>query len=71
MADRTTHVLLEVGKTQRKFEINHAERLLKMPNNGGWQLPKDSEYQLDEKNGLIRRENKGATKKSSEKADHK
>lgn len=28
----------ETLKTTRDFEVSHAERLLKMPNNGGWQL---------------------------------
>lgn len=40
----------------REFEVSHAERLLNMPNNGGWQLPKDSEYEL--KDGVITKRNK-------------
>lgn len=39
---------------RREFGVAHAERLLDMgPQlNGGWELPKDSEYYYDEENGL-------------------
>jgi hypothetical protein len=40
----------------RQFEVSHAERLLAMPNNGGWHLPEDSSYEY--KNGSISRRNK-------------
>lgn len=38
----------------REFSVAHAERLLDMGSelNGGWELPKDSEYHYDEENGL-------------------
>lgn len=39
----------------RQFEVSHAERLLAMPNNGGWHLPKDSQYEY--KDGSITRRN--------------
>lgn len=47
-----------LGVTQ-KFEISHAERLLRMPNNAGWEL-KDNGYIFTHENGIIRRTNKGA-----------
>ena len=40
----------------RQFEVSHAERLLAMPNNGGWLLPENSPYEF--KNGSISRRNK-------------
>ena len=40
----------------RQFEVSHAERLLAMPNNGGWHLPENSPYEF--KNGSISRRNK-------------
>jgi hypothetical protein len=40
----------------RQFEVSHAERLLAMPNNGGWTLPVDSPYTYA--NGSISRRNK-------------
>lgn len=47
------------------LEIAHAERLLKMPKNGGWKLPKDSLYKLT-KDGLIKKSNRGNTKSAQE-----
>ena len=44
---------------KREFEITHAERLLGMPNNGGWQLPENSEYIFDLNDGLKRKQPKG------------
>lgn len=58
-------------KITEEYEINHAERILRMPNNGGWQLPEDSEYKFDFNNGIGYRENKkgntGAEKKAGDK----
>lgn len=55
-----TNVVLENSKTgtTQEFEINHAERLLRMPNNGGWVLPKDSSYTFSLKNGIGFRQDK-------------
>ena len=61
---RTNMVTLQVGETKQDFEINHAERILRMPNNGGWELPIDSNYIMDKTNGLTVKRNKGAGKKS-------
>lgn len=60
-----TEVELEntAANNLQTFEINHAERLLRMPNNGGWQLPKDSPYYFDYKNGIGYKQNQtGSTK---------
>ena len=38
----------------REFDIDHAERILRMKNSG-WQLPKNSEFELI--NGTISRRN--------------
>jgi hypothetical protein len=40
----------------RQFEVSHAERLLAMPNNGGWHLPENSPYMYE--NGSISRRHK-------------
>ena len=55
-----------MGDKRQEFEINHAERILRMPDNGGWRLPDDSNYQMDEVNGLTSKRNKGKDKKSEE-----
>lgn len=47
----------KLGVTQ-KFEISHAERLLRMPNNAGWKLREGSNYIFTEEDGIIRRSNK-------------
>lgn len=36
----------------KEFEISHAERILRMPNNGGWRLSDDSRYQFDTLYGI-------------------
>jgi hypothetical protein len=62
MAKTTIVRLTCTSLGSRDFEISHAERLLNMPNNGGWQLPKDSEYEL--KDGIISRRNKKGSRAS-------
>ena len=52
----TTVTLVANGVTQ-DFEMSHAERLLRMPNNGGWELPANSNYEFID-NGIRRRGNK-------------
>ena len=48
-----TLVALPAG-TRQSFSIDHAERLLRMPNSG-WELPKDSDYEYDRVTGLHRK----------------
>lgn len=52
---KRTLVTLQVGEWLQDFEIDHAERLLAMPDNGGWHLPADSDYQFDKENGITRK----------------
>lgn len=62
---KVTIVELECPKLgKREFEITHAERLLAMPKNGGWALPKESDYEL--KDGVIIRRNKKGVKGTEE-----
>lgn len=44
------------GGTIREFDIDHAERILKIPYSG-WMLPKDSDFELT-KDGTINRRDK-------------
>lgn len=49
----TTVILINAALGwSRDFAPDHAERLLSLRNNGGWELPKDSPYTYDKKNGL-------------------
>ena len=57
MNAKTTTVTLVANGVTREFEISHAERLLNMPNNGGWQLPENSKFEFVN-NGLQRRQDK-------------
>lgn len=61
-------VLLQVGKKNREFEINHAERILRMPDNGGWKLPANSKYRFNKVDGLTIKRNTGDSEESQEKA---
>lgn len=53
------------GKIQ-EFEINHAERILRMPNNGGWRLPDNSPYQFDYYDGITKRTSQGDSAAAAE-----
>lgn len=64
MNAKTTMVVLTCQSLgEREFEITHAERLLGMPNNGGWVLPTDSEYEY--KDGSISRKSTKGTKREA------
>lgn len=60
MASKTTKVALHLPENNHteEFEIAHAERILRLKNNGGWQLPENSKYQFDEENGITKRDTK-------------
>lgn len=57
-------------KITEPYEINHAERILRMPNNGGWQLPEDSEHTFDFNDGIGNRENKPGVSGAKEEANN-
>lgn len=55
----TTVILINAALGwSRGFAPDHAERLLSLRNNGGWELPKDSPYTYTEENGLAVKRNK-------------
>jgi len=59
----TVKLVVEKSGMSQEFSVSHAERLLDMGEflNGGWKLPKDSNYIYDEENGLRLKANKGNT----------
>jgi hypothetical protein len=57
MASKVTTVRLRAGEIEREFEVGHAERLLRMPNNGGWHIADDEKVELTE-NGFKPRKHK-------------
>jgi len=62
MNAKTTNVTLVANGVTEEFEFSHAERILRMPRNGGWKLPKDSKFEFVN-NGLRcrtdKKENRG------------
>lgn len=51
-----SYVILETAKGRKQeFEVNHAERILRDPSNGGWRLPEDSPYKFDYYDGITKR----------------
>jgi len=60
MNAKTTAVTLVANGVTEEFEFSHAERILRMPRNGGWHLPDDSKYEFVN-NGLQRRGDKEKT----------
>ncbi len=48
MASKITSVRLQVRDEVRVFEVEHAERLLRLPNNGGWHIADDEKVELTE-----------------------
>ena len=52
-----------------EFTITHAERLLRLRNNGGWRLPDNSTFKFDNENGIGYKRDKKADN-GAEKAQH-
>lgn len=67
---KTTTILLECSSLNivREFEISHAERLLRMQNNGGWRLPENSHFKFDIENGITVNRNKKENRGKQEEA---
>lgn len=57
MATKITEVRLQVGDRIRTFDAEHAERLLRYPDNGGWHIADDEKVELTE-NGFRPRKDK-------------
>lgn len=68
---RISEIELQVGDKVQTFEISHAERLLRMTNNGGWEIPEGSIYKFNAKNGTIFRSDKGDSTESKEETNDK
>lgn len=73
MAAKVTKVVLECPalNTTEEFEITHAERLLRMPNNGGWQLPEKTPFEFSKENGIRYKAHKKGDNGTEEKGDDK
>jgi len=58
MGSKVTTIRLQVGSRIEAFEAEHAERLLRMSNNGGWHIADDEKVELTQ-NGFRPRKSKG------------
>jgi hypothetical protein len=48
MGAKVSTIRLQVGERIETFGAEHAERLLRMPNNGGWKIADDEKVELTE-----------------------
>lgn len=62
----TIKLVVKNANIEQEFSVDHAERLLNMgiKNNGGWQLPDNSEYCFSKENGIRLKQNKREPKKA-------
>jgi len=65
--EKTITLIVPRHNIKQEFTLPHAERLLDMGSalNGGWELPKDSNYYYDEENGLRVKSNQGNPAKAN------
>ena len=64
-------VVLEVKEhnMEKPFSIEHAERLLRMDKNGGWELPKDSPYEFKDNAIRIKRDKRNNQEPKEQRSD--
>jgi hypothetical protein len=60
MERKADKVTMTANGITQEFEVSHAERILRMPRNGGWKL-QDTNYQFIN-NGIIRTNKRGNKK---------
>ena len=57
---------LVAGTQKCTVDIDHAERILNMPKNGGWELPEDSKFKTKDTEGVISLVKKGKASSSED-----
>lgn len=62
----TIELFCTADNHKEEFEVNHAERILRMPDNGGWVLPEDSQYKFDNDNGITIKRGSNDTQRTEE-----
>ena len=60
---KETKIELEIPQGRQAFSIEEADTLLRMPINGGWKLPEDSEWSWTAEKGFEKKEKGGAQPK--------
>jgi hypothetical protein len=64
-------VELICGTRRETFDRFHATRILTLRNNGGWALPKDTEFTFSRKNGIRLKADKKRARDTEEVRDDK
>lgn len=60
MLKKQNKVTLKASGVESEFDLEHAERILRMQNNGGWELPNNSKFQFSLENGITRKVQKSS-----------
>jgi hypothetical protein len=50
--EKNNLVVLQHGTTKQEFDVDHAERILRMKNNGGWALVVNDKHEFTQENGI-------------------
>lgn len=58
---KETKIVLEIPQGCQAFSIEEADTLLRMPINGGWKLPEDSEWSWTAEKGFEKKGKKAAS----------
>ena len=58
---KETKIELEIPQGRQAFSIEEADTLLRMPINGGWKLPEDSEWSWTPEKGFEKKGKKAAS----------
>ena len=58
---KETKIELEIPQGRQAFSVEEADTLLRMPINGGWKLPEDSEWGWTAEKGFEKKGKKAAS----------
>ena len=67
---KETKIELEIPQGRQTFSIEEADTLLRMPINGGWKLPEDSEWSWSAEKGFEKRKVESGKRKADAAAEN-
>lgn len=67
---KETKIELEIPQGRTTFPIEQADALLRMPFNGGWKLPEDSEWTWSAEKGFEKRKAESGKRKAEAAAEN-
>ena len=67
---KETKIELEIPQGRQTFSIEEADTLLRMPINGGWKLPEDSEWSWTAEKGFEKRKVESGKRKADAAAEN-